>query len=351
MPDVLVMTATPIRTLALTTYGELDVTVMRDRPPGRRRSRRLRPDTPRRRLDVRARRAERRASGHVIYPLVEESEKIDARDVTAMADHCRRRCSQWSVGLLHGRARADAKQRVMDAFSSGALRLLVATTVVEVGVDVANATVIVVSMPGASGCRSCTSCADASGGAPTRPLRAAVSVAAHRRRGPPKAIAESGDASRWRAGSLLRGPGDVFGTRQAGMPTLRIGDLVRDAAIPSGRGTKRPLAGRDTADDPTLAGIRGGGPTVSAWCTSGSGPVTRMRIIAGTLKGRRLTPDGRGLRPTSDKLRETLFNVLQGRLPEARFLDVYAGTGAVGSRPWAGRRMSPSWKRTRGLVG
>ena len=82
---------------------------------------------------------------YVIYPLVEESEKIDVRDATAMAGHLSQTVfPEWPVGLLHGRLTPDAKQRVMDAFTNGALRLLVATTVVEVGVDVPNATVIVV---------------------------------------------------------------------------------------------------------------------------------------------------------------------------------------------------------------
>ena len=129
MPDVLVMTATPIpRTLALTTYGELDVTVMRDRPPGRSPiATTVRPES--RRDDVWTFVRGELSAGrqaYVIYPLVEESEKIDVRDATAMADHLSQTCSPSGRSACCTAARADAKQRVMDAFASGALRLLVA---------------------------------------------------------------------------------------------------------------------------------------------------------------------------------------------------------------------------------
>ncbi|MEO5824181.1 MAG: ATP-dependent DNA helicase RecG [Vicinamibacteraceae bacterium] len=266
MPDVLVMTATPIpRTLALTTYGELDVTVMRDRPPGRSPiATTVRPES--RRDDVwtfvRGELAAGR-QGYVIYPLVEESEKIDVRDATAMADHLSQTVfPEWPVGLLHGRLTPDAKQRVMDAFTSGALRLLVATTVVEVGVDVPNATVIVVEH------------AERFGLSQLHQLRGRVgrgteqghcvllyqSPLTDEARARLKAIADSGDGFALAEQDLiLRGPGDVFGTRQAGMPTLRIGDLVRDAAILA-RARDEASTWLDEAppDDPTLAGIRAG---------------------------------------------------------------------------------------------
>ena len=149
-PDVLVMTATPIpRTLALTLYGDLDVSIIRDTPPGRLPIKTAaKPEiAPRRRVSVRARAARCRAGRRTsIYPLVEESEKIDLKAATEMADHLaqevfpavpRRPAARPAEG-------ATAKERVMKAFAAGELQLLVSTTVVEVGVDVPNASVMVV---------------------------------------------------------------------------------------------------------------------------------------------------------------------------------------------------------------
>jgi ATP-dependent DNA helicase RecG len=157
---------------------------------------------------------------------------------------------------------ADAKQRVMDAFSSGALRLLVATTVVEVGIDVPNATVIVVEHAERFGLSQLHQLRGRVGRGtdPGHCVLLYQSPLTDDARARLKAIAESGDGfALAEQDLLLRGPGDVFGTRQAGMPTLRIGDLVRDAAILA---RARDEASRwlddTTADDPTLAGIREG---------------------------------------------------------------------------------------------
>jgi ATP-dependent DNA helicase RecG len=266
MPDVLVMTATPIpRTLALTTYGELDVTVMRDRPPGRSPiATTVRPES--RRDDVWTFvRGELTAGrqAYVIYPLVEESEKIDVRDATAMADHLSQTVfPEWPVGLLHGRLAPDAKQRVMDAFSAGALRLLVATTVVEVGVDVPNATVIVVEHAERFGLSQLHQLRGRVGRGtdPGHCVLLYQSPLTDEARARLKAIADSGDGFALAEQDLiLRGPGDVFGTRQAGMPTLRIGDLVRDAAIlMRARDEAARWLDEVAADDPTLAAIRAG---------------------------------------------------------------------------------------------
>jgi ATP-dependent DNA helicase RecG len=266
MPDVLVMTATPIpRTLALTTYGELDVTVMRDRPPGRSPiATTVRPES--RRDDVwtfvRGELSVGRQA-YVIYPLVEESEKIDVRDATAMADHLSQTVfPEWPVGLLHGRLAPDAKQRVMDAFSAGALRLLVATTVVEVGVDVPNATVIVVEHAERFGLSQLHQLRGRVGRGtdPGHCVLLYQSPLTDEARARLKAIADSGDGFALAEQDLiLRGPGDVFGTRQAGMPTLRIGDLVRDAAIlMRARDEAARWLDEVAADDPTLAAIRAG---------------------------------------------------------------------------------------------
>jgi ATP-dependent DNA helicase RecG len=237
-PDVLVMTATPIpRTLALTVYGDLDVSLIRELPPGRtaietRVMPHARSDEAyalvRRELD-----AGRQA--YVVYPLVEESAKVDVRAAAQMADHLATEVfPEYRLALLHGRLRPEEKDRVMRAFAAGEVQVLVSTTVIEVGIDVPNATVMVIEH------------AERFGLAQLHQLRGRVGRGAH-----PSAcvllyqepMADAGDA-RLRAlvetadGFViaerdleLRGPGDVFGTRQSGMPTLRSGDLVRDREI------------------------------------------------------------------------------------------------------------------------
>jgi ATP-dependent DNA helicase RecG len=263
-PDVLVMTATPIpRTLALTTYGELDVTVMRDRPPGRAPiATTVRPESRRDEVWQFVRgELEAGRQAYVIYPLVEESEKIEVRDATAMADHLAQAVfPEWPVGLLHGRLAPDAKARVMDAFGSGRLRVLVATTVVEVGVDVPNATVIVVEHAERFGLSQLHQLRGrvGRGSAPGHCVLLYQSPLTDDARARLKAIADSGDGFALAEQDLiLRGPGDVFGTRQAGMPTLRIGDLVRDAAIlVRAREEASRWLDETRADDPAVRAIR-----------------------------------------------------------------------------------------------
>ena len=234
-PDVLVMTATPIpRTLALTLYGDLDVSVIRERPPGRLPVKTAaKPES--RRDEVYAFVKEEIAAGrqaYVVFPLVEESDKLDLRAATEMADHlahdvfpaCR-------VGLLHGRLKSEARERVMQAFGAGDLDLLVATSVVEVGIDVPNATVMVVEH------------AERFGLSQLHQLRGRVGRGRHQSyccllyqaplsdeaRGRLKAMTDTSDGFVIAERDLaIRGPGDFFGTRQAGAPTFRLIDLVRD---------------------------------------------------------------------------------------------------------------------------
>jgi ATP-dependent DNA helicase RecG len=147
-PDVLVMTATPIpRTLALTLYGDLDVSVIKDVPPGRLPTKTTaKPESRRDEIYTFVRQqldAGRQA--YVIYPLVDESEKVDLKAATAMFDHLSHEVfPQYRLGLLHGRMKSDAKDRVMKAFSAREIQMLVSTTVVEVGVDVPNASIMVI---------------------------------------------------------------------------------------------------------------------------------------------------------------------------------------------------------------
>jgi ATP-dependent DNA helicase RecG len=237
-PDVLVMTATPIpRTLALTTYGDLDVSIMREMPPGRQPiATTARPES--RRDDVYAfirRQIEEGRQAYVIYPLVEESEKVDLKAATEMADHLSQDVfPDLRVGLLHGRMKQDAKDRVMGAFSRKEFDILVSTTVIEVGIDVPNATVMLVEH------------AERFGLSQLHQLRGRVGRGAHKSycillfqypltdqgRERLKALTSTTDGFEIAERDLqLRGPGDFFGTRQSGLPTLRVGDLLRDHSL------------------------------------------------------------------------------------------------------------------------
>lgn len=237
-PDVLVMTATPIpRTLALTLYGDLDVSVIRDTPPGRLPIKTAaKPES--RRDDVYQFVREQMDAGrqvYVVYPLVEESEKVDVKAATEMADHLAHEVfPAYRIGLLHGRMKPDAKDRVMKAFAAGELQMLVSTTVVEVGVDVPNASVMIVEH------------AERFGLSQLHQLRGRVGRDRHQSycfllyqyplseeaRERLKAMTDTTDGFEIAERDLrLRGPGDFFGTRQAGMPTFRLIDLVRDRPL------------------------------------------------------------------------------------------------------------------------
>jgi ATP-dependent DNA helicase RecG len=237
-PDVLVMTATPIpRTLALTTYGDLDVSVMREMPPGRQPiSTTARPESRRDEIYAFIRREiEQGRQAYVIYPLVEESEKVDLKAATEMCDHLAQDVfPDLRVGLLHGRLKQDAKDRVMGAFVRGEFDILVTTTVIEVGVDVPNATVMLIEH------------AERFGLSQLHQLRGRVGRGAHKSycillyqypltdqgRERLKALTDTTDGFEIAERDLqLRGPGDFFGTRQSGLPTLRVGDLLRDHAL------------------------------------------------------------------------------------------------------------------------
>lgn len=236
-PDVLVMTATPIpRTLALTVYGDLDLSVLRHVPPGRQPvATTVRPDS--RRDEAHAfvtRQLEEGRQAYIVYPLIDESDKVDLRAVTQMADHLAAEVfPRFRVGMLHGRLDRSVRQRVMEEFGRGELDVLVSTTVVEVGIDVPNATVMLVEH------------AERFGLAQLHQLRGRVGRGGHASyclflyqppltdvaRARLKAIAETTDGFDLAERDLeIRGPGDFWGTRQSGLPSLRVGDWLRDRA-------------------------------------------------------------------------------------------------------------------------
>ncbi len=237
-PDVLVMTATPIpRTLALTLYGDLDVSVLDELPPGR---------TPivtkavadERAADVWEFLGREIAAGHqayVVYPVIEENEERELKAAEQMHRQLREKVfPNLHVGLLHGRLDADTKERIMREFQRGEIEILVATTVIEVGVDVSNATVMVIEH------------ADRFGMAQLHQLRGRIGRGASKsycvlmhggkvsEEGQRRLDAMAGTNDGFQIAELdleLRGPGDFFGTKQAGIPSFRVANLIRDRQL------------------------------------------------------------------------------------------------------------------------
>jgi ATP-dependent DNA helicase RecG len=236
-PHTLVMTATPIpRTLALTLHGDLDLSVIDELPPGRRPARTLlvRAGEGRQVADLLRQTTDRGEQVYVVYPLVEASEKLDLRAATESAERIRSAFPGVVVDLVHGRLAAGERQAAMDRFERGETQVLVSTTVIEVGVDVPNATLMIVEH------------AERFGLAQLHQLRGRIGRGA--RPGTCVLVARgAGEDSEARLAALLattdgfaiadadlriRGPGEFLGTRQHGrLPDLRIADLVRDVKL------------------------------------------------------------------------------------------------------------------------
>ncbi|MBZ5514730.1 MAG: ATP-dependent DNA helicase RecG [Acidobacteriia bacterium] len=237
-PDVLVMTATPIpRTLALTLYGDLDFSVIDELPPNRTpiETRLLFERDRGQAFEFVRERVRQGGQAYVVYPVIEEGGKLDLKPAVRMYEYLSTTVfPELRLGLLHGRLRSEEKEGVMQAFKGGEVQILVSTTVVEVGVDVANATVMLIEH------------AERFGLAQLHQLRGRIGrgrakstclllaeeplsdVAAERLR----TLTETTDGFRIAEIDLkLRGPGEFFGTRQWGIPTFRIANLLRDQEI------------------------------------------------------------------------------------------------------------------------
>ena len=337
-PDVLVMTATPIpRTLALTLYGDLDVSVLDELPPGRRPIVTVaRGESKRREIyDFLRKQIGEGRQVYVVCPLVEESEVSDLRAATEMAERLQREVfPDRRVGLIHGRLGFQDKERVMREFKEGAVHVLVSTTVIEVGIDVPNASVMLIEHAERFGLSQLHQLRGRVGRGPWKSyciLLAGSSSEDARRR--IAAMTETNDGFRIAEVDLeLRGPGDFFGTRQSGLPEFRVADLLRDGAMLE---EARREAFALVQADPQLTasehrGLRGGPPRPLARQARPGGD-RLMRVIAGALKGQRLTtPKGRTTRPTADQVRIACLDTLMPYLEAGPFLDLFAGAGGVG---------------------
>ena len=236
-PDVLVMTATPIpRTLTQTLYGDLDVSTLHEKPANRgvivtavRETAKL-PEV----IDFVKKQIARGRQAYIVYPLVDESDKLAVKSATAEFEKWRPLLAPYSVGLLHGRMPPDEKEEVAAQFRAGRLAALIATTVIEVGVDVPNANIMVVEN------------AERFGLAQLHQLRGRIGRGEHKSfcvlLHDPKAaepaleklvvLEKTSDGFAIAEADLrLRGPGDLLGTAQTGLPPLKIGDLFRDAEL------------------------------------------------------------------------------------------------------------------------
>ncbi len=255
-PDVLTMTATPIpRTLGLTLYGDLDISVIDELPPGRMPIQTgLFHESDRGKVYTLLKgEIEKGRQCYMVYPLIEESEKMELKDATQMAEEIGGVFPEFRVGLIHGRMPVDQRERIMSSFKEGAMDILVSTTVIEVGINIPNATVMVIEnaerfglsqihqLRGRVGRSSYSSkCLLLSSTRLTDEARRRLEI-----------IVKSTDGFRVAEEDLaIRGPGELMGERQSGFYQFRVANLMRDAKMLS---EARHEAFRLVERDPELA--------------------------------------------------------------------------------------------------
>lgn len=236
-PDVLIMTATPIpRTLALTLYGNLDYSVIDELPPDRRPVKTLLFHADQKEPVYKSitEEVKKGRQVYIVYPVIEESEKTDLRSASMGKKGFERVFPELRVGLLHGRMKTPEREQMMTSFKNGEIDILVCTTVIEVGVDVPNATLMIIIH------------AERFGLSQLHQLRGRIGRGAYQSFCKLLAYAPYGEEARRRLNIMvksndgfriaeedlnIRGPGEFFGTRQSGMPDLKIANIVRDAKL------------------------------------------------------------------------------------------------------------------------
>jgi ATP-dependent DNA helicase RecG len=253
-PDVLLMTATPIpRSLALTLYGELDLSILDERPPGRQTiTTALRPESARSRvLEFVNRELDKGRQAYVVYPVIEESEKTDLKAATTEFEILKEGAfKDRRVALLHGRLPNDEKDTIMRSFRDGEVDVLVATTVIEVGIDVANATVMLIEHPERFGLSQLHQLRGRVGrGAEASFCILLGSVSPDVKQRLDVFVGSDDGFDIAREDLRLRGMGDLFGERQSGVPTFRVADPLRDELLNE---QARGAADKLLADDPQL---------------------------------------------------------------------------------------------------
>lgn len=234
-PQMLTMTATPIpRTLALTVHGDLDLTVINELPKGRKPIKTILTGSHRQVWNLIKQEVESGRQAYIVYPLIDESETLSAKAATIEAEKLQQEIfPQFKIGLLHGKLKNDEKEEVMKDFKDGKYDILVSTTVVEVGVDVPNATVMVIENAERFGLSQLHQLRGRVGRSSLQSycvlITSSRSQETRERLG---IMTETNDGFVIAEKDLqLRGPGEFLGTRQSGLPDLIISDIVRDAKI------------------------------------------------------------------------------------------------------------------------
>lgn len=239
-PDTLVMTATPIpRTLSMVVYGDLDVSVIDEMPAGRQKiwTKVFLEQEKQAAYKLVEEELRRGGQAFIVYPLVEESQKIELSNATNMAKLLQKTVfPDRKVGLLHGRMKADEKEKVMSSFKKKLIDVLVCTTVIEVGIDIPNATIIVVEHSERFGLSQLHQLRGRVGRGvkPSKCLLVASEKLTATAKQRLKVMEKTVDGFQIAEEDLrLRGPGEIFGLKQSGIPEFRLGNLVRDGDIMS----------------------------------------------------------------------------------------------------------------------